>query len=249
MKHRQGLDNVVDIDTQARIVDFCAGKLDIPAIDLSDYAAAFSSVAHAFLFICLSMVELPSGFVNFLEALYSDNKVFVNIDGVIICLFNVYCGVLQGWPASGTLFVIAIDPCLRLIAGSLEPPEIVRAFADDIAIVIERLKTLRRIASIFEAMRLASNLAVKPKKCVIISLGKAFSDKLVEEVRRFLAVSIPDWAKFAVKHRVEYLGFFIGSDILKHVWSKAEVKWDKQAREIAAALLPLLECRYTTRVR
>jgi len=49
VKDRQGLDNVVGIDTQARILDLQANDDDLPAIMLYDYAAAFPSVSHEFL--------------------------------------------------------------------------------------------------------------------------------------------------------------------------------------------------------
>ena len=235
VKHRQGLDNVADVDTQARIVDLVSYALGIPAIVLFDYAAAFPSVAHAYLFLCLSMIKLPKGIMNFFEALCTGNRVFANIDGVVIWLFDALCGVLQGCPASGTLFVIAINPCLHLIDESIGKNDIVRAFADDIAIVIDRLGTLSQIAKIFEAFRRASNLAVKPNKCVIIPLGSPFSDEIVRKVRVFLGEHIPDWAKFAIEPRGEYLGFFIGTNIKNYVWTKAEGKWDKRSREIAAA--------------
>ena len=77
VKGRQGLDNVVDIDTRARILDMQANGDNVPAIMLYDYAAAFPSVSHTFLFLCLTAAGIPEGIVSFFRALYKDNQVFM----------------------------------------------------------------------------------------------------------------------------------------------------------------------------
>ena len=130
VKGCQGLDNVVDVDTQARILDILANGTDIPVTVLYDYAAEFPSVAHAFLFHCLSAIKMPRGIIAYFVALYTNNRVFCNIDSIVIWLFDVLSGVLQGCPASGSLFVIAINPCLYLIDDVIGPRDVVDPSAD-----------------------------------------------------------------------------------------------------------------------
>ena len=237
VKGRQGLDDVVDVDTQARILDFLANGTDIPAIVLYDYAAAFPSVAHAFLFLflCLSAIKMPRGISAYFVAFYTNNRVFCNIDGIVIWLFHVLSGVLQGCPASGSLFVIAINPCLYLIDDVIGPRDVVRAFADDIATVIAKLETLIKIANVFAVYRRASNLTIKTKKRVIIPIGSPFNEELKMAVRAFLETSISEWANVVIAPRGEYLGFLVGPIVKDHMWMKAEFKWDRRSGDIAAA--------------
>ena len=191
VKGRQGLDNVVDVDTNARILELLASKLDVPAIVLYDYAAAFPSVAHAYLFLCLSAAALAPGLIAFFTALYTDNQVYANIDGTVSWLYAVLSGLLQGCPASGSLFLIAINPCLIMINQTIEPNDLCRAFADDIATVIGRIDTLVKIAQVFEVIKRVSNLAVKANKSVIIPLGGPLNDELKAAVQKFLTDEIP----------------------------------------------------------
>ena len=234
VKGRQGLDNVVDVDTQARILDFLANGTDVPAIVLYDYAAAFPSVAHAFFFLCLSAIKMPTGIISYFVALYTNNRVFCNIDGTFIWLFDVLSGVLQGCPASGSLFVIAINLCLYLIDDVIGPRDVVRANADDIATVIAKLETLIKIANVFAVYRRASNLTIKTKKC-IIPIGRPFNEELKMSVRAFLETSISEWANVVIAPRGEYLGFLVGPIVKNHMRRKTDFKWDRRSRDIAAA--------------
>lgn len=148
---RQGLDNVVDIDTQARVLDMLAKAGDAPAIMLYDFAAAFPTINHMFLFLCLSAAGLPKGMTAFFSALYADNQVFANIDGDVILLYEILSGVLQGGPVSGSLFVIALTPCSNALNAALskmtfaEPsPMISRRFSSRFGRCSKSLKPLMR---------------------------------------------------------------------------------------------------------
>jgi hypothetical protein len=224
VKGRQGLGNVVDIDTQARILDLNGHPGETPAIAPYDFAAAFPIVAHRFLFLCLAAARLPTGIITFFSALYDNNQVYANIDGTVCWLFEVLSGVLQGCPASGSLFVIAINPCLKMINASIGPNDICRAFADDIATVLESIRTLAKIESIFEIMRRISNLSIKSKKCVLIPLGGFLTDDLRKKVHSFLKDEVPSWKDFTIASAGEYLGFWVGPQVMDKLWKKAQSK-------------------------
>jgi hypothetical protein len=124
----------------------------------------FPSVAHAYLFMCLHAAEFPIGFIWFFEAIYSSNEMFINFEGIIVFLCNVEAGVLQGRPGSGSLFLVAVQPCLIALAQVLRDDEIVRAFADDIAAVIRHLDSLARLFRVFALVEAASKLAINIEK-------------------------------------------------------------------------------------
>ena len=50
-------------------------------------------------------------------------------------LFRILCGIIQGCPLSGSLFVIALNPFLNCFETLLGTGEIMRAFADDLGAV------------------------------------------------------------------------------------------------------------------
>ena len=89
---------------------------------LFDYAAAFPSVAHAWILAVLETIKVPRGVLNCFRALYDGNQGYTSIGGLITWIFEVGCGVLQGCPFSGTLFVIAIDPLLHMFEKYIHNP-------------------------------------------------------------------------------------------------------------------------------
>ena len=234
---RQGLDNVVDIDTRARILDMQATGENVPAIMLYDFAAAFPSVSHDFLFMCLIAAGLPDGLIAFFRALYKGNQVFINLNGEVLWLYEIFAGVLQGCPASGSLLVIALDPCLNALNAHLGKNDLCRAFADDIANVVESISTLLKLSKVFDLIRNASNLGLKIKKCVLIPLGGPLTDGLYTKVQNYLNDHLPQWANVRIQDRGEYLGFGVGPKIKEKVWSKPKAKWDSRARRVSAAKL------------
>jgi len=112
VRGRQGLMNIVDIDTYARIVTMLSAANCIPLLVLFDFATAFPSVAHKWLQLCLEYAGFPEHMRNFVKALYTDNKGFISVDGLILAFCVFGSGVLQGCPLSGSLFVICINPFL-----------------------------------------------------------------------------------------------------------------------------------------
>jgi len=130
-----------------------------------------------------------------------------------------------------------MNPCLNALNANLGKNDICRAFADDIATVIESIRMLPKVAKVFDAIRNASNLRLKIKKCIIIPLGGPRTNKKKQTIKRFLSEHLPQWADVRIQESGEYLGFWIGTSIKEKVWSKPEAKWDTRARNIAAAKL------------
>ena len=52
---------------------------NIPIIAFFDYAAAFPSVAHAWLFAVLAALGVPTGLLNAISVLYRGNRGFCNL--------------------------------------------------------------------------------------------------------------------------------------------------------------------------
>ena len=111
--YRQMLANVVELDARAHCFALCSPAYLLPLIVLFDFSAAFPSVSHTWLFMCLEAMKFPTGFINVVRSLYSDNIATHSVQGRTHVLFRIVSGILQGCPLSGFLFAVVIDPFLR----------------------------------------------------------------------------------------------------------------------------------------
>ena len=129
---RQLLQNVVDIDTSARIQAIkCqtnrkqfsfddtihpSSVKDLAIIALFDFFAAFPSVAHQWLFLVLHAIKAPEWVYNIVNDPYTDVHAYADVNGSLVFLFRIFGGVLQGCPMSSIIFNWCIDPLLWAFA-------------------------------------------------------------------------------------------------------------------------------------
>ena len=113
----------------------------IPLGVLYDSASDFPSVGHAWLFLVLEAIKIWPAFLCAIRCLYADNHAYADDGGLIIYLFAILSGILQGCPLSGTLFVFVIDPLLWMFRKQINSA-IIRACADDIGAALRRLEDL-----------------------------------------------------------------------------------------------------------
>jgi len=221
VKDRQGIDNLVELDTGARIVDMqnrdvhsrfstshTNDNVDIGILALYDFMTAFPSVAHAWLFIALSAACFPEGIVMYFKMLYLSNKVFIRVDGEVLFFLEILAGILQGCPASGSLFVVVLNPFLEIMETTLRPGELIKAFADDLANVLKSLKALRRIFSIFKVIKRVTQMQLKASKCLLIPLGEALTENLVRAFETIRSSTSPNGriSRWVVRESILDLG-------------------------------------------
>lgn len=107
VRGRQFMENLIEIDGEARAISALAVTSGIPSFLVSfDFRQAFPSMLHPWLMLTLEVYQLPQGFCNATVVMYS---LVLNLMGVGIALVALYitmCGVLQGCPLSGS-------PCTR----------------------------------------------------------------------------------------------------------------------------------------
>ena len=100
-------------------------------------------------------------------------------------------GVKTGGTASGTIFVLCIDPFLHMLQMQRGPRDIGRTFADDIGYVIFDLHlTLPRFAKCFRMFGKISNVKLKITKAIIVPLWTTD----VEEAERVISKIVPEWS-------------------------------------------------------
>ena len=249
---RQFLKNVVDLDCDMRVnaLEYCdkniyreldsiklSGRFfsNIPIGLLFDFASAFPSVRQAWLMLVLTVLKVPQGILNFVRALYKGNKAFLRSGGFEIFLFEVISGVLQGCPLSGSLFVILMDPLLFSFQHFVVSQGLgsVYACADDIGMSLIRASSISIIHKLFEEIRKASGLTLKPRKCIVIilvELSRAYEKGLSD----WIGSIIPTWSQFKVQRYGKYLGFYLGPDAYEQMWIAPIHKFRERANLVAS---------------
>jgi hypothetical protein len=201
----------VDFDCDLSIVkDGCIGAL--PVLALFDFAAAFPSVAHAWIRAVLLCINIPRGVLCAFDALYEGNEAYWQSGGFACWLFTVVSGVLQGCPLSGSLFVLAIDPLLVLFERYVMRPGLgtVTACADDIGAFGENLGSLPILQVSFSSFQGASGLTLKPVKCVLVPVAVFCSNANRQRIQVWLRRHVQGWQFFRVDPAGKYLGLFLG---------------------------------------
>ena len=66
-----------------------------------DFAAAFPSLAHSWVWAAMVAMAIPEGIMNIFRAVYYMNEIMVQGEHLAF----VFAGVLQGCPLSGIVFV------------------------------------------------------------------------------------------------------------------------------------------------
>jgi len=214
----------------------------LPVLVLFDFAAAFPSVAHAWLRAVLSAVLIPQGVLNAFNVLYDRNQAFGVIDGLVMWLFEVGCGVLTGCPLSGSLFVLAMDPLLFLFEKHMVVPErgAVFACADDVGAALKALKFLFLVEGFFRRFEKVSGLKLKPVKCNLVPLTANVTASNARAIANWLARYIPGWMHFQVCDFAKYLGLYLGPAAANQInWDAPVRKFCERVEQASQKNLPL----------
>ena len=137
----QMTDNIFEIETTDLAHVACAPQES--SVLLTDFADAYPSVSHSWIFSVIENTGLPRFLCRFLRNIYKDSTTHVEFAGTEPRQFLMARGVRQGCPASGFLFAMAFDPISRWLQESIIPknPDNLEflqpaqcAYADDLAV-------------------------------------------------------------------------------------------------------------------
>ena len=149
--------------------------------------------------------------------------------------FQITAGICQGCPLSPLLFAIAIDLFLRRLSRHL-PTAKIRAFADDIAVVLPNLQEdLPKVARLFAGIGHVAGLQLNIPKCVLMPLWPVQHD----QVRRHLCISAQEFASITISECGTYLGIVIGPGAGQSSWKKPLAKYLETAKAWGAQGLGL----------
>ena len=205
--------NIVDVDFTAKRFALDHTRA---GITLLDFKAALPSISEDLLHAMLEALGVPRSARTAIRNLYSQHKCNIRFDGGVYSGFQVGAGIRQGCPISPLLFAVVVDILLRRIQRLL-PGALVRAFADDIAIVVDDVFTaLPLLESVFRELECLAGLVLNRPKCVLIPLWPSCK----EQVSKELASSYPSWASTCVDYSGKYLGVLIGLLSTDAIWTK-----------------------------
>ena len=236
------VDNVLEIDTYGRICSIaassngkdtrsaCPGDVSrLPAMLFSDFAAAFPSVSWGYLWMCMRFSGVPRCYIRAFKKVYYNNLHLLRFMGKVYEAYVNASGVKTGGPASGTIFVLCIDPFLRMLQAQRGPRDIGRSFADDIGYVIFDIKiTLPKFVICFRLFGEVSNIQLKIKKTIIVPLWTGDLG-MAKHIIRHIA---PEWDGACVGLHAKYLGMQLGPRSADIIWTAA---LDKYVARVQAA--------------
>ena len=198
-----------------------------------DFETAFPSVIHAWIWLVLKFRKLPLHYIILFQGIYHNANATFSHNGQTYTIINFLAGVLQGCPGSAFLFNNSLDPFLNLLNNTLREANrgISRACADDIGLCLSRLKHMQLLFPIFESAKKLAGLTLKPQKCIIVPLCE-LSEKVKNDISKWLKRNIPDWQQFCVKDATKLLGFYIGPKAGKLNWVEVVSKVRERIRTI-----------------
>jgi hypothetical protein len=220
-------DNLFSLEAAA--ISLSATNLKRSATILFDFCTAFPSLAHDWIFLVLSTMRIPEGFVMAIRQLYAFCHAILLFNGAEVASLLIGSGIKQGCPLSGSMFALAIDPLIRyLLHTSVMGSICITAFADDIAIVVANIFTmLPDILRCFRSWAAASALRLNSRKYVIIPLW-VYDAAMILRWIRYVA---PDFASCRIAACAKYLGVLFGPGADTLQWKPIEHKVLSRAAE------------------
>lgn len=154
-------------------------KLAILALDQS---GAFNKISHKYLMHLLNIHNFGPNLRRCISSLLSENKGFVKIASSLLAPFVFKKGVLQGDPIAGPLYIISMEPFLRIaskmMASSGYPipntTSVVKstAFADDVHFFITQNEDFDKIKEAFKVYSEQSKAQLNNKKSKVLFCGQ-----------------------------------------------------------------------------
>jgi hypothetical protein len=227
---RSLIDNVLEVEGFAQ--SYSTAEADNPAIFLFDLLAAFPSLSHQWLFVVLRKMGVPRKFIKALKALYKDCFATITLGGRRLRWILMLSGIRQGCPASGSLFALVIDPCLRYLISKIGPKHgIVNAYADDIAAVIrDMFEAIGLIDNIFKLIGKATSLHLHPGKVQIIPLWRYEAESIRERIRSLA----PRLVEAKIQSCGKLLGIFVGPGADEFQWKATIEELKSRSRYLAS---------------
>ena len=175
---RQLIQNVVDLDSEARVISMTHRTGSLPLMAFFDFAAAFPSVIHGWIELVVRSYGLPDGLANLIGVYYACNLACTQVQNEIMFLLMIVSGVHQGCPMSGWIFALIFDPFVELFYRNIEVAGkgIARVCADDVGAAVNDIGCLVTLHHVFKLAQLFAGLTLKKSEVYSRSYRRPFQD-------------------------------------------------------------------------
>ncbi|GFO28269.1 endonuclease-reverse transcriptase [Plakobranchus ocellatus] len=166
---RKGYSTTDHIYTLNQVIEK-SNEYNLPlCVGFIDYEKAFDSVEHFAIFDALRKININETYVTILENIYRNASAKVHIDNLESEPFPIHRGVRQGDPVSPKLFTAAIEMIFRkadLEHGLNVDGETLTnlRFADDVALVTEKVENIEEQLNVLNNISLESGLKMHQGK-------------------------------------------------------------------------------------
>jgi len=221
---RSMMANVADLEHEAMMTSLSKPR---GLLLLVDFKAAFPSVSQEFMQECLEGFGMPLEALRVLESLYDGGCCEVVLGSGRWDGFSMGSGIRQGCPLSPLIFALVMDLLLRVLSTRLGQDFLIRAFADDVGIVLaDAPKQLPILVKALQEFGELSGMRVNLPKTVGIPLWHASLAEASVEIAEFA----PEWAGLPLRRAAKYLGCTIGPDKAAQEWNPALQKFKERVQ-------------------
>lgn len=127
----------------------------------------------------------------------------------LVFFFLIRSRVLQGFPCSGTQFVLGIGPLLWSLRDELSAA-VVCMCVDSVSMASVRLEQFALLCKVFGDCEAATDLCLKPVKFILLPALSELSNWNFDMGRAWWRRFTSDWAGLLLKAAAEYLGLHFG---------------------------------------
>jgi len=178
-------------------IDFCERTKSKGALVAIDFRKAFDSVSHEYLLNLMAKIGFPEAILHVIKTLYNGAESAVMNNGLTTKYFPLGKGCRQGDALSPYLFIIAIDPLIRMIKGEKGIQGIktpagnlkITAYADDITIFAQDERDIIKVLRIITNFGNFSGLKLNEDKTEILKVGGLKDTQFKDERLKKLTVS------------------------------------------------------------
>ena len=165
-------------------IDDFKHKTNTLLIAFIDFADAFGSLNHTYMFETLQLFNIPNSYCMVIEDIYRYSNFRVICNGELSDEFCILRGTKTGDPLSGFLFVMCIDRIFQpmvetaIIHRNIQDermlnPLPVQGYADDIANISNSENEIQKLFQAAEPEMNKADLYVKPSKCALFNARRS----------------------------------------------------------------------------
>ena len=136
--------------------------------------------------------------------------------------------------------VVLCNPSIFLMNLISDGPKlsVTRVCADDFGSALTSLLVLKRQASIFDVAARCAGLILKPSKCVLIVTVLRLSPLLIQSIRNWLAVNVPQFVNIVIAESGKFLGWHLGRHSATLSYAAPIKKFSHRVQEICIGKAP-----------